>query len=400
MRVLFTTQPAYGHFHVMVPLATALVERGHDVAFASGKQFGAVIKNAGFRHYVCGLDLDGTADGLHGLPEFAALASEAGEDRALHALLGFVKILSPGMADDLLPLMSSFAPDLIVRDTMDLGGYIAAEKTGIPHVTITWSSYIPVRELCAGPIAELRERYGLPRDEGLRSLDSYFVTSFLPTSWDFPMPPYPPVTHRFSAQPFDGSPPEGIPDWLNHLREQPTVHASLGTAFNDEPAVFSAMVDAFRNVPINLIITTGKGSENHWAVSLPDNIRVEKYIPLSRVFPLCDAVICHGGYNTLATALWHGLPMVLIPLAADQPANAHNCERLGVGITVPGFPPAPDAIRASVEMVLNSARYAENARTLQMEMKRLPDLSIAVKRLEVLAREKQPQLNDTARRTG
>ena len=34
MRVLFTTQPGAGHFHPLVPLAQALRDVGHDVAFA------------------------------------------------------------------------------------------------------------------------------------------------------------------------------------------------------------------------------------------------------------------------------------------------------------------------------------------------------------------------------
>lgn len=36
MRVLLTTQPAYGHFHPMLPIATALRNDGHDVRFATG----------------------------------------------------------------------------------------------------------------------------------------------------------------------------------------------------------------------------------------------------------------------------------------------------------------------------------------------------------------------------
>jgi UDP:flavonoid glycosyltransferase YjiC (YdhE family) len=40
MRVLFLTTPAQGHFHPMGPLARALAQRGHEVAFATGADSG------------------------------------------------------------------------------------------------------------------------------------------------------------------------------------------------------------------------------------------------------------------------------------------------------------------------------------------------------------------------
>ena len=56
MRVLLTTQPAYGHFHPMLPLATALRNAGHDVRFATGARFCDVVRAAGFHCGAAGLD--------------------------------------------------------------------------------------------------------------------------------------------------------------------------------------------------------------------------------------------------------------------------------------------------------------------------------------------------------
>src|SRR4051812_40312290 len=54
MRVLFATAPAHGHFHPLGPLASAFVERGHHVAFASGADFCARIERYGFETLVAG----------------------------------------------------------------------------------------------------------------------------------------------------------------------------------------------------------------------------------------------------------------------------------------------------------------------------------------------------------
>jgi hypothetical protein len=56
MRLLFTTQPAYGHFHPLLSLATALRDTGHEVAFATSALFALIIRATGFRTFAVGLN--------------------------------------------------------------------------------------------------------------------------------------------------------------------------------------------------------------------------------------------------------------------------------------------------------------------------------------------------------
>jgi len=90
------------------------------------------------------------------------------------------------MADDLIELMNSWKPDVIIRDPVEFGGYIAAEHYGLPHATILWAFYISAKLSCADAVLELRQRYGLPDDPKLSTLDRYLVLTFLPASWTFP----------------------------------------------------------------------------------------------------------------------------------------------------------------------------------------------------------------------
>ena len=53
-------------------------------------------------------------------------------------------------------------------------------------------------------------------------------------------------------------------------------------------------------------------------------------MPFSSVFPLCAAVVHHGGIGTCAQALAAGVPQLTMPLAFDQPDNATRLSRLGV----------------------------------------------------------------------
>ncbi|MGZ8735004.1 MAG: hypothetical protein ACXW1M_07435 [Acidimicrobiia bacterium] len=48
MRVLCSCNALPGHVHPMLPLATALREDGHEVAFTSGTEIAAALDEAGF----------------------------------------------------------------------------------------------------------------------------------------------------------------------------------------------------------------------------------------------------------------------------------------------------------------------------------------------------------------
>ena len=271
MRFLFTMHPAFGHFHAMVPLAQACKEHGHEVAFATGKSFGPVIRRNGYLHFPCGLDFDGSTDIFEALPGWSANEAKHPTD-GLQQLYGFIQELAPRMADDLIGLVSAWRPDVIVRDPVEFGGYIAAEYHGLPHATPIWATYISAKALCPEAVGELRRRYGLPDDPGLDTLDRYLVLDFLPSSWTFPNLPYPRVAHRFCAPPFDLSSGDArLPDWLSTLPHQPTVYATLGTTFNRSPGTFQAILTALSTEPVNLIMTVGRSMDPTaiWATTRP-----------------------------------------------------------------------------------------------------------------------------------
>jgi len=396
MKVLFTMHPMFGHFHSMVPLAQSLKEHGHEVAFATGKSFGPVIRRIGFLHFPCGLDFDGSKDIFEALPEWEII--KAGySDGGLQQLYGFIHALAPRMADDVIGLVEAWQPDVIVRDPVEFGGYIAAEIYGLPHATIIWATYISAKALCPEAVVELRQRYGLPDDPDLDTLDRYLVLDFLPSSWTFPNLPYPPVAHRFCAPPFDLSSGDArLPDWLDALPNRPIIYATLGTTFNQSPDTFRAILAALSTEAVNLIMTVGRSMAPAQFGPQPDHVKIEQYIPQTFLLPHCDALIFHGGYNSLLSALWHGLPMVIIPQGAgDNWPTGWRCAAVGAGVMVEANPLRPEAIRAAVKTVLEQPAYRARARELQREIKGLPGLVDAVRRLEILAETREPQFNDS-----
>jgi len=341
------------------------------------------------------VDFDGSKDIFETLPGWETIKARFPSSEGIQQLHGFIQGLAPKMIEDLIALVDAWKPDLIIRDPSEYGGYVVAERAGLPHATITWAIYINPRVGINAALLELRQRYGLFGDPGLETADQYLVLSFLPPAWTYPNSQVQHVTHRFCSPPFDLSGDEGLPSWFRALPDRPTVHVTLGTTFNRSPGTFQAILDALSTEAMNVIVTVGRSMDPAQFQPRPDHIKIAQYIPQTLLLPHCDAIIFHGGYNTLLAALWHGLPLVITPLGGgDQFINGQQCAELGVGVLVEGSPPEPEAIRRAVRSVLEQPGYRGRAQQLGREIKALPGLAEAVKRLEALAKTREPQLVD------
>lgn len=100
-------------------------------------------------------------------------------------------------------------------------------------------------------------------------------------------------------------------------------------------------------------------------------------------------MICHGGSGTTLAALAAGLPLVVIPLQADQPTNAATVEEIGAGIAVrptaatdqgrSGLDPHDvPQVRAAVRAVLTNATYTQSAEQIARALADRPPVSDAL----------------------
>ena len=114
-------------------------------------------------------------------------------------------------------------------------------------------------------------------------------------------------------------------------------------------------------------------------------MRIERFVPQGEVLPRCRLVVSHAGSGSVLGALAHGLPLVLLPLGADQPPNAARCEALGVGRSLEATAATPAEIGAAVTALLASAAHRQAAERIRDEIAALPDPRQAVLHIEAMS---------------
>lgn len=406
MRFLFTTHPGFGHFHPMVPIAHEVQNLGHQVLFASARNFLPVIEHCGLAGTPAGLDwnesrLEETIPDIRAVPvqdRMLWLSKNVFLDRAPKALF-----------PDLMRLVDEWHPDVIVSNRFEIAGELVAEKRGLPFVGITLSLKFPKQvdiDFYGGEIQALRREFGLPEDPGLLKMGEWLELSLMPPTWAMEGYTPLPIECFLQFQPHDQSGDERVPDWVAHLPKRPTIYASLGTVFNRFPRIFRMIIEAVEPMDANLILTVGRDTDPQTLAPIPGNVRVERYIPQSALMPFVDLVINHGGYNSAMTVLNCGIPLVLLPLSADQPFVAEVCRKHGVSVPLapeaartdmPDMPPIVDvdkissaAIAGMIREALTNPKYRENARALAKVMAALPDAKHGAALIERLGRERRP----------
>ena len=70
---------------------------------------------------------------------------------------------------------------------------------------------------------------------------------------------------------------------------------------------------------------------------LPPNVKLSKWLPQQDILGHsgCRLFISHGGLLSTQEAIYHSVPVLGMPIAADQMLNIKNTERSGAGLSLP-----------------------------------------------------------------
>ena len=126
-------------------------------------------------------------------------------------------------------------------------------------------------------------------------------------------------------------------------REGPLVYLSLGSLGSADVELMQRLVDTLADAPWRVIVSKGP---QHELLRLPDTMAGEEFLPQTSILPQVDAVITHGGNNTVTECLHFGRPMVVLPLFWDQYDNAQRIQETGFGLRLDTYGHAPEELLA------------------------------------------------------
>ncbi|KFD56583.1 hypothetical protein M514_02687 [Trichuris suis] len=185
-----------------------------------------------------------------------------------------------------------------------------------------------------------------------------------PPLFDFPRPFMPRVVfvggmHCRKAQPLEKKFEEFAGSASN---EKGFVIFSTGFSVKWEKVpdkIVAMFVEAFRALPNKVIWQyDGKPISN-----LPSNVLVDSWIPQQDLLghPKCRGLITHGGLNSVVESMWHGVPIVGIPIYSEHRDYIVRATARNAGIMLPKSNLSKEAIVDAVQMLTLDSKYKESA---------------------------------------
>jgi UDP:flavonoid glycosyltransferase YjiC (YdhE family) len=311
VRVLIASTGGWGHFGPLVPFADALADRGDEVLLLVAPELEATV--AGGRH-AYRLGAAAPRELWDGLP-----ALSPAEQSVLGNREWFGRLCVEAMLPALDAACESWRPDLILREAAEYASAIAAVRRGIPQVQVAisqaeveWGSLD-----IAAPV--------LPEDVVAALRETPYLSRF-PASLD----PSPYLDTRRYA--------EAAPSAESSRELVYATFGSMAAGFGFDP--YRALLDAVDGLDVRVLLTTGADLD---LAPVPPNVRVERWVPQAEALAQASLVVCHGGSGTVLGTLAAGIPLVIMPLFADQLANARTLAQVGAARVV-----HPDGLRAAI----------------------------------------------------
>ncbi|MFD9218958.1 glycosyltransferase [Streptomyces sp. NPDC060064] len=387
MKALFVVPPLAGHINPTVAVAAELSARGHRVAWTGPAEVLPRLLPTGAALFPSG-DRAGPA-------AYGSLHAHWRDLRGVAALRFLWEEALIPLAHAMLPgvdaAVDAYAPDLLVVDQQAFAGAVIAQRRGLPWVTSATTSaeftrpfagFPRVGEWVAERIAGLLADSGTPGGWDPRYSDRLvlvFSTLEL-VGADEPYPGhYAFVGPAMSPRPSDGS---AFP-WrrLDPVRRR--VLVSLGTLNREAGGRFyAAVLQAAERLAdrVQLILAAPRDVVGE----VPDHVLLLEHVPQLQLLPHLDAVVCHGGHNTVCEALAHGLPLVVAPIRDDQPIVAQQVAAAGAGIRVRFGRARADELHAALDAALDDPAHRRAARRIQASFAAAGGASASADQLEKL----------------
>lgn len=406
-RVVLATFGTHGDVHPFLALAIALQRRGIRPVLAAADFYRSKVESEGVEFATMRPELDAVAARLGMEQQAIARAAAKRPDFIVQ------DILLPHLRETFDDAMTATRDaQLVVTHSAAYGARLAAEKRGLPHISIAlqpmilMSAYDPplianmehvsrwiyaagvqptraflglgrwLARRWARPIETLRQEIGLSPSKGHPLFDAQFagehlIAMFSPL-FGPPQPDHPPQTSIVGFAFYDSDaagPPQLSAEIKQFLaRGSPPLVFTQGTsAVQDAEQFIRESLAATARLNARAIFVLDAERAAQWRASASSAVLITGYAPYSLLFPRALINVHHGGVGTTAQALRAGRPQLIAPYLVDQPDNAARVARLGAGRTLrlPNY----RANRIAAELTALQAReYSQQAATVSAQI--------------------------------
>ncbi|GAA1520941.1 glycosyltransferase [Sphaerisporangium rubeum] len=415
--ILFMPESAYGPTNNCIGVADILRQRGHRVVFAAEASWKGKLTALGFEEDL--VDLAPPAEEEQDAGQFWKdfIRDTAPEYRksTLEQLETVTKPIWDALIDgtkycepQLKAIIERVRPDVIVEDNVI--AFPALVTAGKPFVRIVSCNPLEVKGDGVAPVFSglpaddpsqwdaFRAEYDRTHREIWEAFNAWVVEQGAPAlpdlefihEGDLNLYVYPEILDYTDARPLgpswhrlDSSVRETDDNFLMPESlaggEGSLVYFSLGSLGSADVELMQRVIDLLGTTPHRYIVSKGP---LHEEIKLADNMWGAEIVPQTKILPLVDLVITHGGNNTTTEALHFGKPMILLPLFWDQYDNAQRVHELGYGVRLSTYSFADEELTGAVERLLGDADLRARLAAAGEEIRRRDGLRKAADLIE------------------
>lgn len=368
-QIVIATYGSYGDLHPFLALARALQAAGFDPILATVAEYRDRAGAAGVRFHAVRPSM---ADLTGGAPDAEARLAAGFATGGARFLVD--TMIAPWLAESVADLDAVLdGAALVVASSFSVAARIAAERRGLPVVTVLLSPMLhcsaqePVYSQEAPWLPRFRALFGARATRAVlalgkarllrehRAISRFRVAIGLPPlkhdavigeplAADMIACLYSPVLGALPSDAadqaflagytfYDGVEP--MPAALEAFLDvgPPPILFSLGSfAAYMGGRFYPESARAARTIGRRAVLLVAPGEEAAvaQAVDADAMVHVAGYVPHSRVIPRAAAIVHHGGIGTVGQALRAGRPQLVVPFWGDQFDNAERLVRLGV----------------------------------------------------------------------
>ena len=156
-----------------------------------------------------------------------------------------------------------------------------------------------------------------------------------------------------------------IPDKLKD-KSGKLIYLSMGSMGSADLKLMKRLISILSKSSNRFIVSKGALHDKY---ELPDNMWGQEMVPQTKVIPVVDLVITHGGNNSFTEAFYFGKPMIVLPLFGDQFDNAQRIKEKGLGIHLNAYFCNEKELLNSIDQLLTDENLAQKLKDISIRIR-------------------------------